>query len=132
MITRVRQFIADWLDDVSATANGQEGVAFSVVLDSLEVGRLRLDGEEWVFAYTDDFRRQENIKPIVDFPNTDREYRSPDLWPFFQLRIPSLKQPVVQEFLREEKVDIPSAAILLRRFGKRSAANPFELVPSEA
>lgn len=135
MISRIRQLrrlVADWLEDVPAGAANQEHVAFSVVLDGLEVGRLRLEGKEWVFNYSDAFRQQDKIKPIVDFPSVDREYRSADLWPFFLLRIPSLKQPAVQEFLREENVGVPSAAMLLKRFGKRSAANPFELVPSEA
>lgn len=132
MIKRARQLFADWLDDVPATTGEQEEVAFSVVLDGLEVGRLRLEGDEWVFNYADAFREQDKIRPIVDFPSVDREYRSEDLWPFFLLRIPSLKQPAVQEFLREENVNTPSAAILLKRFGQRSAANPFELVPSEA
>ena len=128
----LRRLRPEWLEGIPDDAAEQQNVAFSVVLDGLEVGRLRLDGDEWVFSYTDQFRKQKKIKPIVDFPSVQREYRSPDLWPFFLLRIPSLKQPAVQEFLREEKVDAPSAAILLRRFGKRSAANPFELIPAEA
>lgn len=132
MISRVRQFFAEWLDDLPQDDAENENAAFSVVLDGLEVGRLRFDADEWVFNYSDAFRQQKKIKPIVDFPNVEREYRSPDLWPFFLLRIPSLKQPAVQEFLREEKIDAPTAAILLRRFGKRSAANPFELVPAQA
>ncbi|HZR78651.1 MAG TPA: HipA N-terminal domain-containing protein [Chthoniobacterales bacterium] len=131
-LRQLRQLVADWLDDIPADAADQEPIVFSVMLDDLEVGRLRLEAKEWVFSYSDAFRAQRKIKPIVDFPNLEREYRSADLWPFFLLRIPSLKQPAVQEFLREENVGKPNAVLLLKRFGKRSAANPFELVPAEA
>jgi len=131
MIKRIRQFIADWTEGLEPSISvADDQVAFCVILDGLEVGRLRLEGEEWIFSYTDEFRQQNKIKPIVDFPNVEKEYRNTELWPFFLLRIPSLKQPAVQEFLRSANVQSPTAAILLKQFGKRSIANPFELVPA--
>ena len=131
MIKRVRQFISDWTEGLEPSISiAEDEVAFCVVLGGLEVGRLRLNDDEWVFNYTEEFRQQDKIKPIVDFPNKEKEYRSVELWPFFLLRIPSLKQPAVQEFLRSANVKSPTAAILLKQFGKRSIANPFELVPA--
>ncbi|HEY5504766.1 MAG TPA: HipA N-terminal domain-containing protein [Sedimentisphaerales bacterium] len=106
-----------------------ETFAFKVVLGSLIIGTLRADKGEWVFTYSDDFRKQSAIKPIVDFPATDREYRSPSLWPFFALRIPSPKQPEVQEFIERMTEDKVNEGILLKEFGIQSIANPFRLVP---
>src|SRR5262245_48021485 len=74
--------------------------------------------------------RNLSYEQLFGTANVQKEYRSTELWPFFLLRIPSLKQPAVQEFLRSANVQSPTAAILLRQFGKRSIANPFELVPA--
>jgi HipA-like protein len=122
------QKIYDWLNGVEPLPV-EEKIGFKVVLGPLFVGTLRTDNGQWVFAYSEDFLKQSEIKPIVDFPLTNREYRSGSLWPFFALRIPSPKQPEVREFIvrqPDEKVD---EGILLKEFGTRSIANPFRLVP---
>jgi HipA-like protein len=103
--------------------------AFRVMLGALCVGVLQADRGEWVFTYTGEFRQQDKISPIVNFPVLDREYRSRTLWPFFALRIPSLKQPALQEFLQKQPSATADEGILLREFGMRSIANPFRLVP---
>jgi hypothetical protein len=103
--------------------------AFKLTLGRLEIGTLRAENGEWVFAYSDQFRKQSEIKPIVDFPATDRAYRSRSLWPFFALRIPSPKQPEVREFIERLPEDSVDQSILLKEFGTRSIANPFRLVP---
>jgi HipA-like protein len=82
-----------------------------------------------MFAYSADFMRQRAVQPIVNFPLTAREYRSRTLWPFFALRIPSSNKPAVQEFLRQRGAVAVDEAILLREFGGRTIANPFQLVP---
>ncbi len=97
-LERIYDRLYDWLSGVEPIPE-DETIAFRVMLDALEVGILRADHGEWVFNYSDDFRKQGEIKPIVDFPRTDGEYRSRSLWPFFALRIPSPRQPAVQEFL---------------------------------
>src|SRR5256885_16261111 len=81
--------------------SGEEKFEFKLVLGPLVVGTLRADNCEWVFAYSNEFRNQNEIKPIVDFPITDREYRSRSLWPFFVLRIPSTQQPAVRDFIEK-------------------------------
>ena len=122
------QKIYDWLNGVQPLPV-DEKIAFKVMFGSLVIGTLRADKGQWVFAYSQDFHKQSEIKPIMDFPTLDREYRSPTLWPFFALRIPSPKQAEVRDFIErqpEEKVD---EGILLKEFGTRSIANPFRLVP---
>jgi hypothetical protein len=54
-------------------------------------------------------------------------YISEDLWPFFALRIPSGAQNAVQEFLREQHLENADEVTMLKKFGRRSVANPFEL-----
>lgn len=98
---------------------------------NLDVGRLSLREGMWRFEYTDDFRRQTKIPPIVNFPVLDKRYESDTLWPFFVIRIPGLKQPAVQREIQEEKLDERNEAQLLRHFGKTSIANPFILIPQD-
>lgn len=107
-------------------------LVLTLSLGSLRVGTLRAEHGEWVFSYSPEFRSQTEIKPIVDFPDTSREYRSKTLWPFFALRIPSPAQPAVQEYLNHLGVAKVDEGTLLKEFGRRSIANPFELVPAAA
>ena len=118
----------DWLAGVKPPEG--KSVAFSILLDDLEIGALSYDGGAWTFRYSDAFRRQNAVKPIIDFPDPDQEYRSESLWPFFLLRIPSVEQPSVKQFVHERGLSELNEAALLRQFGRRSVANPFELVPA--
>ena len=106
----------------------EEKLALKVMLEEQEIGMLIADRGEWVFRYCEEFQRQKEIKPIVDFPDVKKEYRSRTLWPFFALRIPSPEQPAVREFIRTHPKEADEG-ILLKEFGTRSIANPFRLVP---
>lgn len=123
------KLIADWLGGVKAPPP-QTRLSFRVMLDDLEVGKLERDREEWVFRYSADFRAQSSVKPIVNFPQLEKEYRSTQLWPFFLVRIPSLAQPAVQRHLAKHRVSEADEGMLLTEFGRWSAANPFELEPA--
>jgi len=49
------------------------------------------------------------------------------LWPFFGIRIPGLKQPAIQEILRNENIETDNDVELLKRFGQKTISNPYEL-----
>jgi hypothetical protein len=83
----------------------------------------------WELRYTDAFKAQSRLSPIVCFPDVDKVYRSAKLWPFFSVRIPSIARPEVQRTVREENLDYDDVAAMLRRFGRKSVADPFELRP---
>jgi HipA-like protein len=86
-----------------------------------------IDGR-WRFEYSEEFRRQKHLRPIVGFGDLVKTYESDELWPFFAMRIPGLKQTAVQDIIRKEHIDATNEVQLLRRFGRRTVANPFELV----
>ncbi len=109
-------------------APGDKSLSFSVMFENMEVGRLTRTKDEWIFRYSEAFRLQNSLQPIIDFPTLEKEYRSKELWPFFLLRIPSLGQPAVQRLIEQRKVDSVDEGTLLREFGRWSVANPFELV----
>src|SRR5689334_6115818 len=81
----------------------------------LEVGTLALHEGVWTFRYSDDFRRQSDLKPLVDFPDPTRTYERDVLWPFFLSRIPSASQPEVQRAVATEHLDIRNQVDMLRR-----------------
>lgn len=110
---------------------GDSEVSFGLFLGELEVGTLRIEGSEWIFSYSEAFKNQSKVSPIIDFPQFDQKYRSTRLWPFFALRVPSLAQANVREFLAKTKEE-PNDALLLEEFGRRSIANPFVLEPTLA
>ena len=112
--------------------NEQSQEKFGLGYKELEVGTLTFKDGEWVFKYSDDFKNQNIIQPLVDFPDVTKTYRSDELWPFFLSRIPGLAQPAVKELLKKEQIDENDEAALLKRFGKTSIANPFTLVPDLA
>lgn len=103
-------------------------VTFEVRYGALLVGRLEHKAGIWSFAYSEPFKADKGMRPIVDFPNIMKEYKEKDLWPFFASRIPSLENAHVQQKLAKEKVSVNDEAGLLRLFGFRTITNPLELV----
>lgn len=115
-------------EDYSAELPKNQRITFKLKVDDLTLGVLTCENGEWKFAYTEEFKQdQQEYKRIVGFPHLDKVYRSDTLWPFFRIRIPGLKQPAIQEIIQEEKIDQANEAELLKRFGRRSISNPYEL-----
>ena len=100
---------------------------FLLTYKELEIGYLRHSEGKWIFEYSDEFKNQNQIAVLIDFPDKSHHYESPYLWPFFSHRIPGLGQPQVQEIIKEEKLNPENEIDLLKRFGKKSITNPFEL-----
>ncbi len=103
--------------------------AFVLWFRKVPILRLGFVGGVWELEYTEQFKAQSRLLPIVCFPDVDRVYRSGKLWPFFSVRIPSIARPEVQRTVREEHLDYDDVAAMLRRFGRKSVADPFELRP---
>jgi HipA-like protein len=104
-----------------------EKATFLLKVDDIKVGTLHCEDGQWEFKYTDDFKDHEEYNKIIEFSDLNKVYRNQSLWPFFQTRIPGLKQPAVQEILKNEKIDQENEFELLKRFGKKTISNPYEL-----
>ena len=109
------------------TTSPNQAVRFKLSYNHLVVGYLSLSNAVWHFEYSDEFKKQDMIRPIIIFPDKGEIYRSEKLWPYFAARIPSLKRPDIQKVLYEEKIDETNEVELLKRFGKRTISNPFYL-----
>lgn len=85
------------------------------------VGYLNFKNLKWKFEYSEWFKNQTELAPLIQFPNKLNIYESERLWPFFKARIPS-------EINRNQKhKGEQSPQELLRIYGKRSINNPFIL-----
>jgi len=106
-----------------------ETAVFELKYKDLLIGTLTLKSAVWTFGYSEIFKHQNVVQPLPDFPDVNRVYQRSELYPFFLIRIPSLKQPKVQEEIKEKNIDSSSTVDLLKLFGQKSIANPFLLVP---
>lgn len=105
-----------------------EQATFQLKVDDITVGILQCEKGNWEFHYTDEFKKHtDEYNRIVGFSDLNKTYRNETLWPFFQTRIPGLKQPAVKEILEKEHIDEDNEVALLKRFGKKTISNPYEL-----
>jgi HipA-like protein len=101
---------------------------FILKYKSLTVGFLELHEGIWTFSYSQEFKEQEDLRPIVQFPDKNKIYKNEELWPFFTIRIPGLNQPEIQRIIESENIDRTNEVELLKRFGEKTISNPYELV----
>lgn len=105
-----------------------ENAKFLLKASSLIVGTLFFERGEWNFEYSNEFKSSSHgFNTIVGFPDTEKVYKSHELWPFFQVRIPGLKQPQVIDIINKEKIDINNKVALLKRFGNKTITDPYIL-----
>lgn len=120
-----------------SSGRGEESVdrstdaVFLLFFGKLPVLVLCHDEKNWRMFYTKEFKAQDKVKPLVPFPDIEKEYRSSELWPFFAVRIPSIARPEVRRTVTNEKLDYDDVAAMLNRFGRKSIADPFELKTKE-
>jgi len=119
---------AEWLG-LRKEVKAPRGVKAQFLLKYLDqlVGTLSVEDGLWSFEYSKDSKTGEMLRSTVEFPDLNKKYVSPELWQFFASRIPSPKQADVEEIIRRERIEEDDAVSLLRRFGRRTVANPFYL-----
>ena len=86
------------------------------------VGRLSREQDEFVFRYDSGYGEE----PISAFPQIDREYRSPHLWPFFAVRIPPIDREDMRKEILARSLEEDQIIEILGSVAKVSVANPYE------
>lgn len=100
---------------------------FILTYKNLTIGYLTHSHGKWIYEYSEEFKKQDRLTVLTDFPRKDKKYEESFLWPFFAHRIPGLGQPQVKEIIKQENLDSKNEIDLLRRFGQKTITNPFEL-----
>ena len=104
-----------------------QSAEFFLTYGNLLIGTLSVVNTRWKFEYSEEFKKSDSLRPLIEFPDVNESYESEDLWQFFSSRIPSTEQAEVEAILREENISEDDAIGLLRRFGTRTVSNPFKL-----
>ncbi len=130
MIKKIFNWFSKGEEEVTLNLPKNEKTVFTLKVDNVEVGKLHCENGLWEFVYSDEFKNDYNqeYKRIAGFPDLEKVYKKETLWPFFLVRIPGLKQPAIKEIIAKENIDTQNEAALLKRFGKHSISNPYELI----
>jgi HipA-like protein len=129
MIGKIKNYL--WKTEGIDFSNPSSNIKadFNLAFEKILIGILTYEDGYWIFKYSDEFKKNEILAPIIDFPDKDKVYTSPELWPFFASRIPSLNQPFHDKKIKKANADKNDSVALLRLFGKNTITNPFRLSP---
>ena len=95
------------------------------------VGTLRREADDFVFEYSTEFVKS-GLPLLPDFPKTGEVYRSPDLWPFFLVRLPPVDRPDVRAEIERMNRQADHTLQILSRLGRAAITSPYELTPAGA
>ena len=110
--------------------NFEGQIKFVLKIKLLVIGYLSIENGLWHFIYSEEFKNQDKYARLTGFSDLNKTYKAEVLWPFFKIRIPGLKQPMIRDIIEAENLDSKNEAVLLKRFGKESMANPYILEPA--
>ena len=127
MINKIRKILwkVDGMDFNDNPA-GSKGV-FQLKYRKQVIGILSYENKHWTFLYTDEFKKNQDLRPIIDFPDTGKIYINEQLWPFFASRIPTLNQSYQYKKIAKAKIKKDDSVGLLKVFGNETITNPFRL-----
>jgi hypothetical protein len=102
--------------------------------DWFPIGKLTFDGKNYHFVYTHGVKKaqkESGFQLLHSFPERDRVYTSPELFPLFSNRLMRPSRPDYQDYIQwlniPENEDDPIA--ILARSGGRKATDTFEVFP---
>lgn len=123
--TLLNLFTSTKSTDTKIDAQGTSNKKFVLSYGNNAIGYLKNVDDNWSFEYSDWFKQQDVILPLLEFPNKDKTYEADQLWSFFSSRIPS---KINLELTDKNNYSTTSSIVeLLEIFGKRTVNNPFVL-----
>lgn len=99
--------------------------------ERIPVGTLRREADDFVFEYSAEFVKS-GLPLLPDFPKTGEVYRSPELWPFFLVRLPPVDRPDVRAEIERMNLQADDTLQILGRLGRAAITSPYELTPAGA
>jgi hypothetical protein len=78
------------------------------------------------FRYLPAFKEL-SLAPLPGLPESSSDHWSADLWAFFTERIPDIRRPEIDAFLKVNKINRHDDLVLLAELGGRTVTDPFEI-----
>lgn len=127
MIKKVRHML--WKTGEMELVNPtlDSSAVFFLSYGKVNVGTLTYNKGIWLFKYSEEYKNNNKLNAIIDFPDKQKGYESKELWPFFASRIPSINQPFHFKKINKAKISITDTVGLLKLFGNETITNPFQL-----
>lgn len=100
---------------------------FTLSYKDLIIGYLEFSPNDktWSFSYSEEFKNQNAIAPIISFPDINKEYNGKQLWSFFSSRIPdNVSSSSTESNTKQENKTLIE---LLKSYGQKTITNPFDL-----
>lgn len=101
-------------------------IRFELWYKNLIIGVLIYD-DFWSFYYTDDFKKQDHIKPISQFQDVDMIYVSETLFQMFRTRIPPANRPDILLDRIARGIGDDDVSMLIH-YGYKCITDPFLLI----
>lgn len=100
---------------------------FTLSYKDLSIGFLEFSPQDdsWTFSYSEDFKNQNTIAPIISFPDKSKVYNGKELWSFFSSRIPDNIGSSSSD--SKQKTENTALIDLLKSYGQKTITNPFNL-----
>ena len=115
------------LDIDSNFKDENENAEFELKFENSIIGFLKYNDPKWTFEYSEEFKSEKPLLPLIDFPNVYKVYEFEQLMPFFAARIPNMNQPYHEKKIKKHNGNKSSEVSMLKIFGRKSINNPFEL-----
>lgn len=96
-----------------------------LLFDATLVAELKKLQGKYVFRYLEAFKTK-GLAPLPGLPDLDKLYESPDLFQFFEERIPDTRRPEIREWITQHKLDEHDKLSLLAALS-RAVTDSFEL-----
>lgn len=92
-----------------------------------ELGKAKRNGRSvYTFKYLSTFR-QLNLAALPGLPYSEEPQSSNELWPFFAERIPDVRRPEIQAWMKLKRLSEYDDIALLAALGAHSATDPYEI-----
>jgi len=98
-------------------------VVFELKYKECLIGHLEYQENEWSFSYSEEFKTQSELAPIISFPDLNKKYEGKELWSFFLSRIPD-NVSTSSDSIKKHNEDLISQ---LKEYGRKTITNPFDL-----
>lgn len=128
MLDTIKKYIGFIPQHLSELKQGSEIRSFILSYKQKDIGYLEFRDDKWTFHYSEWFKSQGKLVPLLEFPDVEKTYYSEKLWPFFASRIPSKVNR--DDTTCNDNGETLSLADLLEKFGRKTINNPFILEPS--